>query len=131
MSTIIITPPRNQQDSIMNRVVYSTDQGRHCPECNQPLADCQCKQQRQQQVMGDGVVRLQRETKGRKGKGVTLITGLPLAQAELKKLAKELKQRCSTGGAIKEGVIEIQGDQRKILQEVLQLKGYTVKLSGG
>ncbi|HEB28889.1 MAG TPA: translation initiation factor Sui1 [Porticoccus sp.] len=115
----------------MNRVVYSTDQGRHCPECNQPLADCQCKQQRQQQVMGDGVVRLQRETKGRKGKGVTLITGLPLAQAELKKLAKELKQRCSTGGAIKEGVIEIQGDQRKILQEVLQLKGYTVKLSGG
>jgi translation initiation factor 1 len=115
----------------MSRVVYSTDQGRHCPECNQSLTHCQCKKQRQQQVIGDGVVRLQRETKGRKGKGVTLITGLPLAQAELKKLAKELKQRCSTGGSIKEGVIEIQGDQRKILEEVLRLKGYTVKLSGG
>ena len=76
-------------------------------------------------------MRLHRETKGRKGKGVTLITGLALADTELKKLAKELKQRCSTGGAIKQGVIEIQGDQRKTLQQLLQDKGYQVKLSGG
>lgn len=115
----------------MNRVVFSTDQGRHCPNCSQPVAQCSCKQQAEQPASGDGIVRLQRETKGRKGKGVTLITGLPLTGSELKQLAKELKQRCSTGGAIKNGVIEIQGDQRNILQPLLQAKGYQVKLSGG
>ncbi|WP_339338067.1 translation initiation factor Sui1 [uncultured Oceanicoccus sp.] len=114
----------------MNRVVYSTDQGRHCPDCSRPVDDCQCKKQMAVDS-GDGIVRLQLQTKNRKGKGVTLITGLPLAGAELKKLAKELKQRCSTGGAIKNGVVEIQGDQRKFLLEILQDKGYTVKLSGG
>ena len=76
----------------MNRVVYSTDQGRHCPECSYPIDECHCKKQAAAPA-GDGIVRLQLETKGRKGKGVTLITGLPLAGAELKKLAKELKQR--------------------------------------
>lgn len=114
----------------MNRVVYSTDQGRHCPDCSCPIDQCQCKTQSAAHS-GDGIVRLQRETKNRKGKGVTLITGLPLTGADLKKLAKELKQRCSTGGAIKDGVIEIQGDQRKFLLQTLQDKGYTVKLSGG
>ncbi len=114
----------------MNRVVYSTDEGRHCPECSYPIDECQCKKQ-PEAPRGDGIVRLQLETKGRKGKGVTLITGLPLAGQELKKLAKELKQRCSTGGAIKDGVVEIQGDQRKILEQTLQAKGYTVKFSGG
>ncbi len=114
----------------MNRVVYSTDQGRHCPECSHPIDDCQCKKHSAAPA-GDGIVRLQLETKGRKGKGVTLITGLPLAGKELKKLAKELKQRCSTGGAIKDGVVEIQGDQRKILEQTLQAKGYSVKFSGG
>ncbi|MEE8060058.1 MAG: translation initiation factor Sui1 [Pseudomonadales bacterium] len=114
----------------MNRVVYSTDQGRLCPDCNQPITQCQCQQDKQSIPTGDGIVRLQREIKGRKGKGVTLISGILLAEAELKKLAKELKQRCSTGGSIKNGIIEIQGDQRKILQQVLQDKGYQVKLSG-
>ncbi|MGK0500809.1 MAG: translation initiation factor 1 [Oceanicoccus sp.] len=113
----------------MNRVVYSTDQGRHCPDCSQPVDQCQCQQQAK--PCGDGIVRLQRETKGRKGKGVTLITGLLLTDLEMKKLAKELKQRCSTGGAVKNGIIEIQGDQRQLLQQALQNKGYTVKLSGG
>lgn len=113
----------------MSRVVYSTDQGRHCPNCSQAINQCQCKVQ---SVMpSDGIVRLQMETKGRKGKGVTLVTGIPLTETELKKLAKELKQRCSTGGSVKNGVIEIQGDQRKILQTTLQSKGYQVKLSGG
>ena len=114
----------------MNRVVYSTDQGRLCPDCSNPVDQCQCKQQ-SVSYSGDGIVRLQRQTKNRKGKGVTLITGLPLTGAELKILVKELKQRCSTGGAIKHGVVEIQGDQRDILQAILQDKGYTVKLSGG
>ena len=115
----------------MSRIVYSTESGRHCPDCNQAIEQCRCKQKSQAIPQGDGIVRLQLETKGRKGRGVTLISGVPLAPVQLKKLAKELKQRCSTGGAIKEGVIEIQGDQRKILEQVLQEKGYTVKFSGG
>jgi translation initiation factor 1 len=85
---------------------------------------------RQQIPVGDGIVRLQLQTKGRKGKGVTLITGLDLAPEALKKIAKELKQRCSTGGAVKEGVIEIQGDQRKLLERILLDKDYSVKVSG-
>jgi translation initiation factor 1 len=116
----------------MSRVVYSTDKGRQCPECQQPIDQCECQQRKQSQIrQGDGIVRIQRQTKGRKGKGVTLITGIELPQAELLKLAKELKQRCSTGGSVKDGVIEIQGEQRDILQQVLQSKGYKVKLSGG
>lgn len=110
--------------------VYSTDKGRLCPDCSQPKSDCICKSQ-STPVSTDGIVRLQRETKGRKGKGVTLVTGLPLQGNELKSLAKELKKKCSTGGAIKDGVIEIQGDHRDTLLKLLQSKGYTVKISGG
>ena len=76
-------------------------------------------------------MRLLRETKGRKGAGVTLITGLLLAPPELKKLAKQLKQHCGAGGTTKNGVIEIQGDRREILKQLLQDQGYQVKLSGG
>ena len=79
----------------------------------------------------DGVVRVAWETKGRKGKGVTLISGVPLPPAELKTLARELKQKCGTGGTLKEGVIEIQGDQRDALIELLKARGWTVKRSGG
>lgn len=79
----------------------------------------------------DGVVRLMRETKGRKGKGVTLIHGLPLDGTELKKLAKSLKQRCGGGGSIKSGIIEIQGDHRDLLEQELTSLGYTVKRAGG
>lgn len=115
----------------MGRLVFSTDQGKLCPGCKQAIKDCVCKQQKANTILGDGIVRIQRETKGRKGKGVSLISGLPLTGNELKKLAKELKQRCSTGGAIKEGIIEIQGDQRELLKNLLENKGYKVKLSGG
>ncbi len=116
----------------MSRRVYSTDQGRLCPTCERPIDRCECKAAAAAQIpAGDGIVRLQRETKGRKGKGVTLITGLPLADNELKQLAKALKQRCGTGGSVKQGVIEIQGDQRSVLQDALQARGYRVKLSGG
>ena len=80
---------------------------------------------------GDGIVRIQRETKGRKGKGVTLLIGILLAPAELKKLAKELKQKCGVGGAVKEGVIEIQGDVRDQLFEEMKQRGFKVKKSGG
>ena len=109
--------------------VYSTDKGRLCPVCSQAIADCLC--QKETRYEGDGIVRLQRETKGRKGKGVTLITGLAMTEGELKKLSKEIKQRCSTGGAVKNGVIEIQGDQRSVIKPLLEAKGLTVKISGG
>jgi len=78
----------------------------------------------------DGIVRLKRETKGRKGQGVTLITGLPLKDEELKKLAKALKQQCGCGGSLKDGVIEIQGDQRDKLETTLVQLGYKVKRAG-
>ena len=114
----------------MSPRVYSTEQGRLCPECSEAIAQCRCKQQAAIPE-SDGIVRLQRQTKGRKGKGVTLITGLALPDKELKQLAKTLKQRCSTGGAVKNGIIEIQGDQRSLLQPLLQDRGFTVKISGG
>lgn len=100
-----------------------------CPDCQQPLDSCECKQETAK--TGDGIVRVSRETKGRKGKGVTLVTGLLVPDAELKALAKKLKQRCSTGGAVKEGVIEIQGDQRDQIIALLSTEGFTVKKSGG
>lgn len=114
------------------RLVYSTETGRLCGECNKPLANCICKQLAKQQLNpGDGIVRLGFEVKGRNGKGVTLVRGVPLAEAELKKLAKELKQFCGTGGALKQGVIEIQGEQRQKLKPLLQQKGWQVKIAGG
>lgn len=115
----------------MSRVVFSTDLGKICPDCQQASHSCSCQSNKGEHIVGDGTVRIQRETKGRKGKGVTLVSGLPLTANELKKLAKELKQKCSTGGAVKDGIIEIQGDQRDIVKKLLEIKGYQVKLSGG
>jgi len=102
-------------------LVYSTAAGRTCPGCGNPVKQCCCRESLPQ---GDTVVRVSRETKGRKGSGVCLITGLPLAEAELKKLAKLLKQKCGAGGTVKNGVIEIQGDHRDILVEVLIKLGF-------
>ena len=79
----------------------------------------------------DGIVRIHRETKGRKGKGVILIKGLQLNEKELKTLAKEIKKRTGSGGSVKDFIIEIQGDQRELVKALLQKKGYTVKLAGG
>ncbi|MCU0856783.1 MAG: hypothetical protein MUC65_00065 [Pontiellaceae bacterium] len=80
---------------------------------------------------GDGLVRVGRETKGRKGAGVTVITGIPLHPEGLEKLARQFKQQCGTGGTVKNGVIEIQGDHRDLLITELQKLGYTVKRTGG
>ena len=113
-----------------NRIVFSTDQGRVCPDCGRALDACVCKKTGAP-AKGDGIVRIARQTKGRKGKGVSLVTGLPLAGAELKALAKDLKQKCGTGGTVKNGVVEIQGDHRQTLAEELRKRGYTVKLAGG
>jgi len=114
-----------------SRPVYSTDQGRLCPDCGKAATACICRQQRNVVPKGDGIVGIGRETKGRGGKGVSLIHGIPLAEEELKQLAAKLKQHCGTGGTVKDGVIEIQGDQREKLSAYLQKQGYKVKLAGG
>jgi len=116
--------------------VYSTQHGKLCPDCGRPKAGCICARAREAQAMADaersgGVVRIARETKGRKGAGVTLVSGLGLSDKDLKALAKELKKKCGTGGTIKDGVIEIQGEQRDKLVALLEGKGYTVKRVGG
>lgn len=110
-------------------LVFSTEQGRMCPDCRQPVDACRCGEP--SAPSGDGIVRVSRETKGRKGKGVTLITGIPLAGNELKALAKELKARCGVGGTVRDGIIEIQGDQRDLLIPLLQAQGWTVRRAGG
>jgi translation initiation factor 1 len=114
-----------------HRLVYSDNIGSTCPKCGQRLQKCRCNDSTAKKSPKDGIIRIQRETKGRKGKGVTLITGIPLAGDELKVLAKTLKQKCGTGGTIKNGVIEIQGDHRDLLLGLLQDKGWQVKKAGG
>ena len=112
----------------MSRLVYSTDQGRLCPECG--YTQCQCNDD--SSTVGDGNVRIRLETKGRKGKGVTTITGIPLAEVELKKLLKELKQKTSSGGSVKGYTLELQGDHRDILIMLLANRGWpSVKKAGG
>ena len=113
-----------------SRRVYSTDQGRICPQCDQRAHQGACSTP-QNNSQDHGIVRLRRETKGRKGAGVTIIEGLSLETAELKSLAKQIKQRCSSGGTLKAGVIEIQGDHRATIQSLLEQQGHKVKLSGG
>lgn len=118
-----------------NRLVYSDDVGATCPICSQRLQKCRCHNKPAHKPVNsgktDGIIRLQRETKGRKGQGVTLITGVPLLGDELKSLAKTLKQKCGTGGTIKNGIIEIQGDHRDLLLKLLEEKGWKVKKAGG
>ena len=115
---------------INSRLVYSTAHGRMCPKCGWPVDNCACSK-KDSIPKGDGIVRVGRETKGRKGKGVTIITGIPLAGEELKRLASELKNKCGTGGTVKDGVIEIQGDHRDMLVSELIKRGYKAKKSGG
>lgn len=113
-----------------SRPVYSTDGGRLCPQCHRPVGGCVCGNNRPASG-GDGIVRVRRETKGRGGKAVTVIEGVPLAPDALKALAKTLKKRCGVGGSVKGDTIEIQGDVRETVQGELQQRGYTVKLAGG
>ncbi|MEG5732268.1 stress response translation initiation inhibitor YciH [Enterobacter bugandensis] len=103
-----------------SRLVYSTESGR--------IDEPKTKAARPK---GDGIVRIQRQTSGRKGKGVCLISGIDLDDAELNKLAAELKKKCGCGGAVKDGIIEIQGDKRDLIKSLLEAKGMKVKLAGG
>jgi translation initiation factor 1 len=117
------------------RLVYSTDRGRLCPECARPAAECRCRRSKPAQATptakADGIVRVGRETKGRKGKGVTVVTGVPLADPALEELAARLKRRCGSGGTVHDGVIEIQGDHRDTLVAELGKLGYVARRSGG
>jgi translation initiation factor 1 len=112
------------------RLVYSSDQGRICPGCGKPVAGCACARSKTS-GSGDGIVRVRRESKGRGGKTVTVVVGVPLAGEALRSLAGELKRRCGTGGTVKEGNIEIQGDHADLLVAELQKRGYVVKRAGG
>lgn len=115
--------------SALSGLVYSTDSGRHCPQCEQPETECICAEQPVN--TGDGVARVRRESKGRGGKTVTTIQGLCLTLDELKKLTADFKKRCGCGGSLKDGVIEIQGDQVELLLTELRKRGFTAKQSGG
>jgi translation initiation factor 1 len=113
-------------------LVYSTAAGRMCPGCRRPMADCVCRDRsRQTRAAADGVVRVSRQSKGRKGAGVTLITGAPGNAVQLAALAKTLKSLCGVGGSLKDGVIELQGDQRERVRAELERQGMTVRLAGG
>jgi len=119
-----------------SKLVYSTGQGRLCPECARPVTACRCRRSKPAQSApaastGDGIVRVGRETKGRKGKGVTVVRGLPLAGPALEELATRLKKRCGSGGTVHEGVIEIQGEHRDTLVVELEKLGYSARRSGG
>lgn len=111
-------------------IVYSTEHGRMCPACGKPAAQCVCRQNKPQNP-GTGAVRVGRETKGRKGKGVSVITGLAMNAGALEALCTQLKKRCGSGGTVREGVIEIQGDHRDTLIAELAKQGIVAKRSGG
>ena len=111
-------------------LVYSTEGGRMCPGCRKPVRECACKAAAPV-PKGDGIVRVSRETQGRRGKGVTVVRGLELAPDALAELGKRLKAACGSGGTARDGVIEIQGDHRDRVVELLAAEGRVVKRAGG
>lgn len=113
-------------------LVYSTDAGRMCPACRQPLPSCKCAPSTVRRVpANDNIARIRREVGGRGGKTVTVVTGLRLDDAALAALAKRLKSACGTGGTVKSGVLELQGDQRELLVSLLAKEGFRSKFAGG
>ena len=113
----------------MVRIVCSSDKGRICPGCGHPADKCRCSQ-KEAALSGDGIVRIRRETKGRKGKTVTVFTGIPLQEEGLKQLASRLKRRCGSGGTSRGGTVEIQGDHVELLAGELAGLGYRERKSG-
>ena len=112
------------------RIVYSTGIGSLCPNCRRPVRECVCPKGAPGAAK-PMAVRVGRETKGRAGRGVTTVSGLRLPEAELAELAATLKKRCGSGGTLRDGVIEIQGEHRdSIVAELIKL-GWQAKKSGG
>lgn len=115
--------------SSLGSLVYSTDTGRMCPGCRQPVASCACRQAAAPK--GDGVVRVSLQTKGRGGKSVTLVEGLALSADDLAVLGKQLRSACGAGGTVKDGVVEVQGDHVDTLLAALHKLGHSGKRAGG
>jgi translation initiation factor 1 len=111
-------------------LVYSTESGRMCPACRRPVQQCACGSPPALPA-GDGIARVQRETKGRGGKAVTLVRGLALEEEAIAALAKRLRTACGTGGTVKNGVIELQGDHVDRLMALLAAEGLRSKRAGG
>jgi len=117
-----------------SRLVYSTESGKICPLCQKSVSECSCKKKKprsQTNIKIDGIIRIKREVKGRKGKTVTTVSGFQIKADELKNLATQLKRRCGTGGSVKDGVIIIQGDHRDTLVTELKNRGFKAKIDGG
>ena len=112
------------------RIVYSTGIGERCPNCLRAITQCVCRKGTPGK-RGDGMARVSRETQGRNGKPVTVISGLALSSAELAKLASDLKRRCGCGGTVHENRIEIQGEHRDLLIAELARRGIAAKRAGG
>ena len=110
-------------------LVYSTDAGRMCPACRRPVAQCSCRQAAA--PVSDGIVRVLRESKGRGGKSVTVVRSVPVDAAGLVKLGQDLKAACGSGGTVKDGAIEVQGDHVEKVMGLLQQRGFKVKRAGG
>ncbi len=118
-------------DRANGRLVYSTDQGRVCPGCGWPARDCKCSTRVANDPLpsrpGKIVAKLRMEKKGRGGKTVTVVAGLPRNAVFLRELCQELKRACGTGGAVSEDTIELQGDLRDRVREYLLQKEFVVK----
>lgn len=112
-------------------LVYSTETGRMCPDCRKPVSECTCKVQAQLAPVGNGAVRVSRESKGRGGKSVTLVRGVALDPIALAALGKQLRTACGSGGTVKDGVIEVQGDHCDKIVEWLNAQGHRAKRAGG
>lgn len=112
-------------------LVYSTDGGRTCPGCRRPVADCACAARAKPRPAGDGVARVRRETQRRGGKTVTVVLGLSLADEALAALGKRLRTQCGTGGTVKDGVLELQGDHVERVLAALAAEGHKAKRAGG
>jgi len=116
--------------SISGGLVYSTEAGRMCPNCRQPISACTCRKAAPA-PLGDGIARVSRESKGRGGKTVTLVRGLPLDADTLADLGKRLRAVCGAGGTAKDGVLEVQGDHAERVVAWLQAQGHPAKRAGG
>ena len=124
----MIKRPSHQSDA-REVLVFSSDKGRVCPQCGNAVAKCSCHTQTA--VQGDGIARVRREVKGRGGKTVTTVSGITGTQEALKQISSELRRRCGTGGTLKDGIIEIQGDHVTVVLAELEKRGITAKRSGG
>lgn len=117
-----------------SRLVYSTETGKVCPACQKPASQCACKKKKsgpQPPITIDGIIRVRREVKGRRGKTVTTVSGFQIQANELKNLAAQLKRCCGTGGSVKDAVIVIQGDHRDLVITELEKRGFEARIVGG